>query len=143
VPAATSSAILHSTRSQVRKRNFLCHLIIKTLKNDPFTKTGSGQTWGKLKNRAFLASGSIANGLYDAKEADVDTALYRVLGQQFDLGVFDDPSLSPFDSLGEEASFFPHSQMFFTFVPSLSWQMSAFDNMTRADKRHDRKNGVS
>jgi hypothetical protein len=123
VPAATSSAILHSTRSQVRKRN-LC--VPFYTKNDPFTKTGSGQTWGKLKNRAFLASGSIANGLYDAKEADVDTALYRVLGQQFDLGVFDDPSLSPFDSLGEEASFFPHSQMFFTFVPSLSWQMSAF-----------------
>eukprot|EP01046_Picozoa_sp_COSAG06_P053287 COSAG06_NODE_9175_length_1967_cov_5.091481_3_plen_127_part_00 len=123
MPAATSSAILHSTRSQVRNRN-LC--VPFYTKNDPFTKTGSGQTWGKLKNRAFLASGSIANGLYDAKEADVDTALYRVLGQQFDLGVFDDPSLSPFDSLGEEASFFPHSQMFFTFVPSLSWQMSAF-----------------
>jgi beta-glucosidase len=43
---------------------------------------------------------AIAGGL--ALQADVDTALYRSLIQQFQLGVFDKPELNPYSKLGME-----------------------------------------
>jgi beta-glucosidase len=38
---------------------------------------------------------SIASGAYGAREADVDTALFRMIRQQLSLGVFDDPARNP------------------------------------------------
>ena len=43
---------------------------------------------------------AIAGGL--ALPADVDTALYRILIQQFQLGVFDKPELNPYSKFGME-----------------------------------------
>jgi hypothetical protein len=49
-----------------KKSHLLCHFI---LKNDRFTKTGSGQTWGKLKKRCVFysdADGWVSqNGLFE------------------------------------------------------------------------------
>eukprot|EP01052_Picozoa_sp_SAG31_P022270 SAG31_NODE_1763_length_7322_cov_21.697633_3_plen_463_part_00 len=43
---------------------------------------------------------AIAGGL--ALQADIDSALYRILIQQFQLGVFDAPELNPFSKFGME-----------------------------------------